>query len=106
MADTPLLCTLLRHLVELLDGAVDQTYAPAGLTCRRRYPPVVGALVAPGPSSIRPISQHAGTTPSAASQTVAQMATDGLVHSRPGADARQRIIHLSSRARRMLPALK
>jgi DNA-binding MarR family transcriptional regulator len=106
MADTPLLGTLLRHLVELLDGAVEQTYQRAGLTYRPRYTPVVRALVALGPSSIRSISQHAGTTHSAASQTVAQMAKDGLVDSRPGADARERIIHLSSRGRRMLPTLE
>jgi DNA-binding MarR family transcriptional regulator len=106
MADIPTLGTLLRHLVDLLDGAVEQTYIAAGLTYRPRYTPVVRALIAHGPASIRTISLHARTTHSAASQTVAQMAKDGLVHSRPGEDARERIIALTPRARRMLPALR
>ena len=106
MADAPPLGTLLRHLVELLDGAVEQAYLQAGLTYRPRYTPVVRALVALGPSSIRTIAGHAGTTHSAASQTVAQMAKDGLVQSRPGDDARERIVQLTPKARRMLPALR
>jgi DNA-binding MarR family transcriptional regulator len=106
MADAPPLGTLLRHLVELLDGAVEQAYLRAGLTYRPRYTPVVRALVALGPTSIRAISQHAGTTHSAASQTVAQMVKDGLVQSRPGEDARERIVQLTPKARRMLPALR
>jgi DNA-binding MarR family transcriptional regulator len=106
MANALPLGTLLRHLVELLDGAVEQAYLRAGLTYRPRYTPVVRALVALGATSIRAISQHAGTTHSAASQTVAHMVKDGLVQSRPGEDARERIVQLTPKARRMLPALR
>jgi DNA-binding MarR family transcriptional regulator len=106
MPDKPMLGTLLRHLVELLDGAVEQAYLRAGLTYRPRYTPVMRALLALGPASIRTISLHARTTHSATSQTVAQMAKDGVVQSRPGEDARERIIALTPRARRLLPALE
>jgi len=98
--------TLLRHLVELLDGAVEQSYQRAGLTYRARYTPVVRALTDLGPTSIRAIARHAGTTHSAASQTVALMVKDGLVQARPGEDARERIVALTPKARRMLPALR
>jgi len=98
--------TLLRHLVELLDGAVEQSYARAGLTYRARYTPVVRALTDLGPASIRAIARHAGTTHSAASQTVALMVKDGLLRARPGEDARERIVALTPQARRMLPALR
>jgi DNA-binding MarR family transcriptional regulator len=106
VTDTKTLGTLLRHLVELLDGAVEEAYVEAGLDYRPRYTPVMRALLALGPTSIRAISLHAGTTHSAASQTVAQMAREGLVELRPGTDARERIVALTPRARGMLPALK
>ncbi len=106
MSDAPTLGTLLRHLLELLDGAVQQAYSRAHLPYRPRYTPVVRALIALGPTSIRAISLRAGTTHSAASQTVAQMAKDGLVELRSGEDARERIVALTPRARRMLPALR
>jgi DNA-binding MarR family transcriptional regulator len=67
---------------------------------------VVRALVASGPASIKAIAAQAGVTHSAASQTVLQMAKDGLVELRPGDDARERIVALTPRARRMLPALE
>ena len=106
MADTPALGTLLRHLLELLDGPVEEAYRRAGLRYRPRYTPVMRALIGLGPASIRAISHHAHLTHSAVSQTVAQMVKDGLVHSRPGDDARERIVALSASGRRMLPALE
>jgi DNA-binding MarR family transcriptional regulator len=106
VSDASALGTSLRHLVELLDGAVEEAYRRAGLRYRPRYTPVVRALSAMGPASIRAISLHAGTTHSAASQTVAQMTREGLVRARAGEDARERIVALTPRARRMLPALK
>jgi DNA-binding MarR family transcriptional regulator len=104
--ETRTLGTLLRHLIELLDGAVEQAYVDAGLRYRPRYTPVVRALQALGPASIRAISLHAGVTHSAASQTVAQMVKDGLVELQPGADARERTVALTPLARRMLTALE
>lgn len=100
---TPTLGTLLRHLIELLDGAVEQAYRGAGLDYRPRYTPVVKALVALGPVSIRVISRQAGISHSAASQTVSQMARTGLVTLSPGQDGRERIVALTPRAQAILP---
>lgn len=101
-----LLGSRLRHVLELLDGDVAKVYASLGLPgFRPRFTPVVRALVARGPSSIRELATAAGVTHSAASQTVAQMRGWGLVTLTPGADARQRIVALTDKAREVLPAL-
>jgi DNA-binding MarR family transcriptional regulator len=97
----------LRHLLELLDGAVAATYADLGLPdVRPRFAPVVRTLAARGPSTIRDLAAAIGVTHSAASQTVAGMARQDLVRLEPGADARQRIVHLTDRARRLLPTIE
>ena len=101
-----LLGTRLRHLLELLDGDVAAVYADLGLPgFRPRYTPIVRALAQTGPAAIRDLACATGVTHSAASQTVNQMARDGLVTLRPGADARQRIVHLTGRAESLLPVL-
>ena len=102
----PTLGTLLRHLVELLDGAVEESYARAGLDYRPRYTPVVRALLEGGPASIRAISRYAGITHSAASQTVSQMEKLGLVSLGEGGDARERIVALTPAAEAMIPWLE
>jgi DNA-binding MarR family transcriptional regulator len=83
---------------------VEDAYRHAGLSYRPRYTPVVRAL-RDGPASIRAISREAGITHSAVSQTVAQMAKEGLVDVRPGDDGRERIVTLSPKARAMAPRL-
>jgi DNA-binding MarR family transcriptional regulator len=98
--------TLLRHLIDLLDGEVEAAYVAAELDWRPRYTPVVRALVARGPASIRILSHQIGISHSAVSQTVSQMVKDGLVELHPGADARERIVAMTSRAETMLPALQ
>ncbi|TDB78064.1 MarR family winged helix-turn-helix transcriptional regulator [Micromonospora sp. KC723] len=101
-----ILGTRLRHLLELLDHDVAAVYAGLGLPgFRPRYAPVLRTLVDTGPASIRALATATGVTHSAASQTVAQMARDGLVTLAPGADARQRVVRLTARARSLLPAL-
>jgi DNA-binding MarR family transcriptional regulator len=102
----PGLGTLLRHLIEKLDGAVEQSYVESGLGYRPRYTPVMRALIESGPTSIRSISRTAGITHSAASQTVAQMVENGLVQLEPGSDARERIVVLTPAAKAMLPKLE
>ena len=106
--DTPhrTLGTLLRHLIELLDGAVEQTYRDAQLDYRPRYTPVLRCLAAMGPASIKDVARHAGITHSAASQTVAQMARVGLVEAQRGTDLRQQIVSLTPRAAAMIPELE
>jgi DNA-binding MarR family transcriptional regulator len=102
----PTLGTLLRHLIEKLDGAVEESYVDSGLDYRPRYTPVVRALIESGPASIRSISRSAGITHSAVSQTVAQMMERGLVRFEAGGDARERIVALTPAAKAMIPKLQ
>lgn len=99
--------TQLRHLVELLDGAVADAYVREGLSYRPRYTPIMRALIASEPHTISEIAKAAGITQPAATQSVALMIRDGLVSSTPGAaDARQRAIRLTEAARELLPRLQ
>lgn len=102
----PTLGTLARHLIELLDGDLEAVYAASGLAWRPRYTPVLRVLMRLGPASIKVLAQEIGITHSAASQTVAQMAKQRLVALKPGTDARERIVLVSPKARRMIPALQ
>jgi DNA-binding MarR family transcriptional regulator len=104
--DNATLGTLLRHLTDLCDGDVERRYTELGLDYRARYTPVVKVLHARGPSSIRAIAELAGVTHSAASQTVAQMAKQGLAELEAGQDGRERIVALTPAAKRLLPRLK
>lgn len=98
--------TLLRHLLDLLDGDVQRAYDELGLDYRPRYTPVVVALLDLGPSSIQDLAKAARITHSAASQTVAQMAGKGLVHVKPGHDLRHRVVHVGTKLEQMLPTLR
>jgi DNA-binding MarR family transcriptional regulator len=99
--------TLLRHLIELLDGDVEQAYRDLGLSYRPRFTPVVRALMESEPRSIRDIADHSGLTHSAVSQTVAEMSRAGLVSLVwDKADGRARLARLTERCRGMLPRLK
>jgi DNA-binding MarR family transcriptional regulator len=68
--------------------------------------PASVARLHPGPSSIRDLARAISVTHSAASQTVAQMSRSGLVTLETGADARQRIVHLTARAESLLPTIE
>jgi DNA-binding MarR family transcriptional regulator len=99
--------TQLRHLIELLDGAVADAYAREGLAYRPRYTPVMRALLAAEPSTVSQIAEAAGITLSAATQTIGLMIRDGLVSSTPGtADARQRLIRLTPAGGACVPQLQ
>ncbi|GAA4983260.1 DNA-binding MarR family transcriptional regulator [Nonomuraea thailandensis] len=99
--------TLMRHVHELMDGAVADIYAEHGLPdYRPRFSPVVRTLVAQGPLAIRDLARAIGVTHSAASQTVVQMRRSGFVTLEKGADARHRIVHLTGRARAALPLIE
>lgn len=103
---SPTLGTLLRSLIDLLDGEVEAAYAAAGLAWRPRYTPVLRALTQLGPTSIKAIASSIGVSHSAASQTVSQMVREGLVDLTPGTDARQRIVGLTTATEAMIPALE
>jgi DNA-binding MarR family transcriptional regulator len=99
--------TQLRHLIELLDGAVGASYEEAGLDYRPRYTPVMRALMASEPVTIGFIAEAAGITQPAATQTIALMIKDGLVSAEAGAsDGRQRLIRLTPKGRDMIAALE
>ncbi|MFM9435144.1 MarR family transcriptional regulator, organic hydroperoxide resistance regulator [Janthinobacterium sp. CG_23.3] len=103
----PGLGTQLRHLIELLDGAVARAYVEAGLSYRPRYTPVMRALIRLEPSSIGQIAELAGITQPAATQTIALMSKEGLVSVQPGpVDGRQRLIRLTEQGRVLLPKLQ
>lgn len=103
---TDYLGTRLRHVLDLLDDGVAHAYAHLGLDgFRPRYNPIIRIVHAHGPRSIRDLATTIGVTHSAVSQTVNQMHRDGLVELHPGADARQRIVHLTPRALDLLPVL-
>ncbi|MEC3978859.1 MarR family winged helix-turn-helix transcriptional regulator [Amycolatopsis sp. H20-H5] len=99
--------TRLRHVLELLEGDVAKFEEDLGLEdYRPRFTPVVRALVAEGPLSIRDLAEAMAVTHSAASQTVAQMAKRGLVALEAGVDARQRIVSLTPKTRALTPVLE
>ncbi|QYF94608.1 MarR family transcriptional regulator [Massilia sp. PAMC28688] len=99
--------TQLRHLIELLDGAVGAAYEEAGLHYRPRYTPVMRALIGGEPATVGGIAETAGITQPAATQTVALMIKDGLVAVEPSPhDARQKLIRLTQQGRELVPALQ
>jgi DNA-binding MarR family transcriptional regulator len=100
--------TLLRHVLELLDGDVAKVYQEQGLAeYRPRYSPVVRALLVEGPLPVRDLAAAVGVTHSAVSQTAAQMARAGLVtHTPDPQDARRRLIELTPKAHALLPQIE
>lgn len=99
--------TQLRHLIELLDGAVQAAYVEAGLNYRPRYTPVMRALVLQEPLTIGEIATRVGITQPAATQTVSLMVKEGLLETEAGKqDGRQKLVRLSPVGREMVPALQ
>jgi DNA-binding MarR family transcriptional regulator len=99
--------TLLRHVLDEMDGDLATVLSDLGMPgYRPRFSPVVRALVALGPVPISDVARTIGVTHSAASQTVTQMANRGFVALRPGVDARQRVVHLTAKARALLPKIE
>ncbi|MFF8974730.1 MarR family winged helix-turn-helix transcriptional regulator [Streptomyces sp. NPDC014995] len=100
--------TLLRHVLELLDGDVAKVYEEQGLAeYRPRFSPVVRVLLAEGPLPVRDLAAAVGVTHSAASQTAAQMARAGLVtHTPDPRDARRRLVELTPKAHALLPRIE
>ncbi len=103
----PTLGTQLRHLLELLDGAVEQSYRDAGLAYRPRFTPVVRVLMERDTATIGEIAGAAHITQPAATQTIALMIKEGLVSAEAGSkDGRQRLIRLTDMGRELLPRIQ
>ncbi len=99
--------TQLRHLIELLDGAVLQAYVEAGLDYRPRYTPVMRVLAQQPSATIGQLAELAGITQPAATQTVALMKKEGiLLVVAGGEDGRQRVVRLSPQGQELLPRLQ
>jgi DNA-binding MarR family transcriptional regulator len=96
----------LRGLLEAMDTDVALALSDLGVRdYRTRYSAVVRYVDEHGPSTIRKLADRLRVTHSAASQTVAEMERRGWVELRAGDDARQRLVRLTAKARRMLPAI-
>jgi DNA-binding MarR family transcriptional regulator len=103
----PGLGTQMRHLLELMDGAVQAAYVQAGIDTRPRYTPVFRALAGRESCTLGEIATAAGISQPAATQTVALMVADGLVSAKPApGDARQRLVRLTKKGRELYPRLQ
>lgn len=99
--------TQLRHLIELLDGAVEQAYMDAGLDYRPRYTPVMRVLAEQPSATIGELAALGGLSQPAATQTVALMVKKGLLTIAAGdEDGRQRTVRLSAVGEALLPRLR
>jgi len=105
MLATPGLGTQLRHLIELLDGGLEDIYRSNGLDYRPRFTPIVMALEETEHLTIKSIATIARISHSAASQTITKMTRLGLLESIKGEDGRERLIRLSPKCRSLLPKL-
>ena len=95
-----------RASFDAMASDVAATLVELGLADHRpRFSAVIRVVAADGPSTIRHITQRMGTTHSAGSQTVSEMAARGLIELRTGSDARQRLVHLTRKAQRLRPVI-
>ncbi|WP_431262506.1 MarR family winged helix-turn-helix transcriptional regulator [Roseateles chitinivorans] len=98
--------TQLRHLIELLDSAVERSYEHVDASYRPRYTPVMRVLMRENSSTISEIAQAAGISQPAVTQTVSRMMEADLVSVSPSeTDARQRIVQLTKKGKRLAPRL-
>lgn len=88
--------SLLRSLLERLDGEVERLYQVTEPGFRPKYYPIVRVLLREGAVPLARIAQECGVTHSAVSQTVSEMVQGGLVEMHPGKDARERLASLSA----------
>lgn len=96
--------TQLRHILDLLDGAVQSAYKDAGLVYRPRYTPVLRQLLQREPLTVGEIAAGARLTQPAATQTIELMIKDRLVRATHGReDGRKRLIALTDRGRKIVP---
>lgn len=99
--------TQLRHILDLLDGAVQSAYQDAGLSYRPRYTPVLRQLLQHEPLTVGQIAAGARITQPAATQTIELMIKDRLVRVTSGReDGRKRLISLTDRGRKIVPEVQ
>lgn len=98
--------TLLRHLIERLDGDVSWAYSIAGLEdYRPRFTPIVRALERTESATIGQVAKAAQISHSAASQTIGEMVKRGLLVRRKGQDGREAHLRMTRKLKSVLPLL-
>jgi DNA-binding MarR family transcriptional regulator len=97
--------TQIRHLIALLDGAVQQTYDRIGEDFRPRFFPIVHFLLEQDHSSVGEIAKATGVSQPAATQTINEMRKLGLIETVPGKDRRAHLLALSRRGRELADRL-
>jgi DNA-binding MarR family transcriptional regulator/SAM-dependent methyltransferase len=101
----PGLGELLRHLCTLVDRGAEQIYQQKNLNYRPRFTPVMRAL-ADGDLLVSEITDRVSITQSAISQSLKLMEQEGLVNVRRGGDARQSIVSLTRKGKKILVSLQ
>lgn len=96
----------IRRLLEMLDGDLEKLYRAAHPFYVPRYTPVMKALAAGKPLSIKDIAEQSSVSHSAASQTVSRLKGHGLVALSPNVDRRSRQVVLTDEGRQLLPWLR
>lgn len=90
-----------------MDDEIARLYAERGVTgVKPRFARPMIRLGRGGPMTIRQLADSMDMTHSAVSQTVAAMRHQDLVRSRPGSDARTRLVELTDRARELVPLIE
>ncbi len=89
-----------------MDGEIARLYAERGVSVRPRHTMPLIRLGRRGPMTIRELAEAVDVTHSAMSQTIAALKRDGLVSTRPGTDARTKVVELTDAARELLPFLE
>ncbi|WP_444997563.1 MarR family winged helix-turn-helix transcriptional regulator [Aliikangiella sp. IMCC44359] len=99
--------TQLRHLIEMMDGSLNQVYEKLGYEYRSRYTPVIKALIQHEELSISEIAAYGGITQPAATQTVNIMAREGIILAfQSKIDARQKQIKLSEKGKALYQSIQ
>lgn len=97
----------LRLLLDAMDADIARLYAERGIEgLSPRFTMVLIRLAHAGPLTIRDLAEAFDRTHSAMSQTVAALRKEGLVGTRPGSDARTRLVHLTDKGRELVPFLE
>jgi len=97
----------LHRLLASLDDEIAELYAERRITgLRPRFTGPLIRLGRRGPMTIGELAAELRVTHSAMSQTVGALRREGLVRSRPGADARTRLVELTEKAREVVPFLE
>ena len=98
----------LRRLLAAMDDEIAKLYAERGVRgVRPRFAmPLIRLARSGGTMTIRELADSIEVTHSAMSQTIGAMRRENLVGTRPGADARTRLVALTERGRELVPFLE